>query len=75
MKSAAIALSKITAQEIVTPTNRAELFNGTNFDGFTFCMRDDADPVKTWSVANGFVGIQSEGADFEIRKIYLEPLK
>jgi hypothetical protein len=27
------------------------------------------------TVLSGFVGIQSEGADFEIRKIYLEPLK
>ena len=32
-----------------------ELFNGTNFDGFTFCMSDDADPMKTWSVTNGVI--------------------
>jgi 3-keto-disaccharide hydrolase len=39
----------------ITPTNRIELFNGTNFDGLTFCMRDDADPMKTWSVTNGVI--------------------
>lgn len=27
------------------------------------------------TVTNGFIGIQSEGADFEIRKMVLEPLK
>jgi hypothetical protein len=45
----------IFAQEIFTPTNRIELFNGTNFDGFTFCMRENADPMKTWSVTNGVI--------------------
>jgi hypothetical protein len=61
MKSAAIlfclifAFSKSTAQEIITPTNRIELFNGTNFDGFTFCMRSNAAPEKTWSATNGLI--------------------
>jgi hypothetical protein len=61
MKSAAIilcltfALSTIAAQEIVTPTNRIELFNGTNFDGFTFYMRSNAAPEKTWTVTNGVI--------------------
>jgi hypothetical protein len=32
-----------------------QLFNGTNFDGFTFCMKNDADPMKTWSVTNGMI--------------------
>jgi hypothetical protein len=32
-----------------------ELFNGTNFSGFTFCMKDDADPLQTWSVTNGVI--------------------
>jgi hypothetical protein len=40
---------------VVTPTSRIELFNGTNFDGFTFCMIADADPMKTWSVTNGVI--------------------
>jgi hypothetical protein len=31
--------------------------------------------ITECTVASGFVGIQSEGADFEIRKMYLEPLK
>ena len=44
-----------TAQEIITPTNHIELFNGTNFDGWTFCMRGQADPAKTWSVTNGII--------------------
>jgi hypothetical protein len=61
MKSAAIlfclvlAFSIAAAQEIITPTNHIELFNGTNFDGFTFCMRNDADPLQTWSVTNGVI--------------------
>jgi len=50
------ALAKIvSAQEAISPTNTIELFNGTNFDGFTFCMRNDADPVQTWSVTNGLI--------------------
>ena len=31
--------------------------------------------ITECTVTSGFVGIQSEGADFEIRKMYLEPLK
>ena len=45
----------ISAQEIISPTSHIELFNGTNFDGFTFCMKNDADPMKTWSVTNGVI--------------------
>jgi Domain of Unknown Function (DUF1080) len=37
------------------PTNHVELFNGTNLDGFTFCMTADADPAKTWVVTNGVI--------------------
>ena len=43
------------AQNVITPANHIELFNGTNFDGLTFCMRNDADPMKTWSVTNGVI--------------------
>ena len=32
-----------------------ELFNGTNFDGWTFCMKNNADPMNTWSVTNGVI--------------------
>jgi hypothetical protein len=38
-----------------TPTDHPGLFNGTNFDGWTFCMKNDADPMKTWSVTNGLI--------------------
>ena len=31
--------------------------------------------ITECTVSSGFVGIQSEGGDIEIRKIYLEPLK
>ena len=61
MKSAAVlfflivALTKAAAQDVITPTNHIELFNGTNFDGFAFCMRNDADPLQTWSVTNGVI--------------------
>ncbi len=61
MKSAAVlsglilALAQATAQEAPTPTPTRELFNGRNFDGFTFCMKGDTDPLKTWSVTNGVI--------------------
>ena len=61
MKSAAVlfflivALTKAAAQDVITPTNHIELFNGTNFDGLTFCMRNDADPLQTLSVTNGVI--------------------
>jgi hypothetical protein len=45
----------VSAQDVITPTNHIELFNGTNFDGFTFCMRSNAKPEKTWSVTNGVI--------------------
>jgi 3-keto-disaccharide hydrolase len=32
-----------------------ELFDGRDFTGWTFCMKDDADPMKTWSVTNGVI--------------------
>ncbi len=31
------------------------LFNGKDFSGFTFCMKDAADPLATWSVTNGII--------------------
>jgi hypothetical protein len=30
-----------------------ELFNGKNFDGWTFFMKNNADPMETWSVGGG----------------------
>jgi hypothetical protein len=35
--------------------NQVALFNGRDFTGFTFCMRDGAAPAKTWSVTNGVI--------------------
>src|ERR1700686_2918794 len=62
MKSAAIlfclifALSKATAQDVIAPARHpVELFNGKDFTGWTFCMKNGADPAKTWSVTNGVI--------------------
>ncbi len=32
-----------------------ELFNGKNLDGWTFCMKNNTDPAKTWSARNGVI--------------------
>jgi len=59
MKSAALLLLVAAhlgfAAEVITPAHRIELFNGKDFSGFTFCMKDNADPLKTWSVTNGVI--------------------
>jgi len=47
--------SSCAAQDVITPASHIELFNGTNFDGLTFCMRNDADPMQTWEVTNGVI--------------------
>jgi hypothetical protein len=44
-----------TAQEIITSTNHIELFNGRDFSGWTFCVKDNTDPRQTWSVTNGVI--------------------
>jgi hypothetical protein len=43
------------AQEAITPTNHLELFNGRDFTGWTFCMKDKADPLQTWTITNGVI--------------------
>ena len=43
------------AQNVIAPANHIELFNGANFDGLTFCMNNNADPMKTWIVTNGVI--------------------
>src|SRR5215471_6707558 len=49
------------AQDDTTPppTDRlggsVHLFNGKDFTGFTFCMRDGGNPLDTWSVTNGVI--------------------
>jgi len=35
--------------------NEVALFNGKDFSGWTFCMKDNADPRQTWSVTNGVI--------------------
>src|ERR1041385_4409902 len=37
----------------IIPSSRVELFNGKDLSGWTFFMRDNADPKETWSVADG----------------------
>ena len=34
---------------------QVSLFNGKDFSGFTFCMKNGADPMQTWSVTNGVI--------------------
>ncbi|HPU57810.1 MAG TPA: DUF1080 domain-containing protein, partial [Verrucomicrobiota bacterium] len=41
--------------EAVAPTARMELFNGKDFSGWTFFMRTNADPAKTWRVEDGLI--------------------
>ncbi len=63
--SAALFLQNCPAQDdsdsgadLPPPNARAStvpLFNGRDFTGFTFCMKNDADPLQTWSVTNGVI--------------------
>jgi hypothetical protein len=39
----------------ITPTERTDLFNGKDFTGWTFCLRTNADPAKTYWVTNGLM--------------------
>ena len=34
------------ARTAITPVSHIELFNGKDFTGWTFCMKDNADPLK-----------------------------
>ena len=43
-----------TAKSIV-PTNRIDLFNGKDLTGWTFFMRDKAEPTNTWSAGDGLI--------------------
>jgi 3-keto-disaccharide hydrolase len=38
-----------------TSTNAVELFNGKDFSGWTFYMRSNAAPEKTWSIFDGMI--------------------
>jgi hypothetical protein len=32
-----------------------DLFNGKDFSGWTFCMKNNADPMKTWAITHGVI--------------------
>lgn len=52
------------AQQSLMPTNRVELFNGRDFSGLSFCMRDAADPAATWSVTNGVIHCNGKASGY-----------
>jgi 3-keto-disaccharide hydrolase len=57
----AFALAQIAnSQEVITPANRIDLFNGRDFSGWTFCMKNHADPMQTWSATNGVIHCTGE---------------
>jgi hypothetical protein len=49
-----LAIADGNSQAIV-PSARVELFNGKDFSGWTFFVKDNADPTNAWSVANGVI--------------------
>ena len=50
----ALALNSFAAETpAIEVTARMDLFNGKDFTGWTFFMKDNADPKNTWSVADG----------------------
>jgi len=58
--AAALAIALLVlagCQTTPTPEKTAtiELFNGTNLDGWKFCMRNNSDPANTWSVRDGVI--------------------
>ena len=61
LASAALSLA---AQDVLTPTNRIDLFNGRDFAGWTFCMRSNADPAKTWTITNGVIHCTGKPAGY-----------
>ena len=70
MKPAALMLCFLTAisispaQDAIAPAGRIELFNRRDFSGWTFCMKNDADPMQTWSVTNGIIHCTGQPAGF-----------
>ena len=49
------AIACLAWSAVLPASASVELFNGTNFDGFTFCMKNFADPAATWSITNGVI--------------------
>jgi hypothetical protein len=43
------------ADEAIVPARRIDLFNGKDFSGLAFCMKDNADPTNTWSIHDGVI--------------------
>ena len=43
------------ATEPIVPTRHIDLFNGKDFTGWTFTMRSNSEPAKTWAVTNGVI--------------------
>jgi hypothetical protein len=49
---------RVAAEEngkAIVPTARIDLFDGKDLSGWTFCMRNNADPSNTWSVGDGLM--------------------
>jgi hypothetical protein len=68
---AAAGVSRGMAQEDVPsyppPSSReiqVALFNGRDLSGFTFCMKNGADPLQTWSVTNGVIHCTGKPAGY-----------
>jgi hypothetical protein len=47
-----------------TPTQPRDLFNGRDFSGWTFYMRSNSAPEKTWSITNGVIHCTGRPAGF-----------
>jgi hypothetical protein len=45
-------------------TETTDLFNGKNFTGWTFFMKNNADPMQTWSVTNGVIHCAGKPAGY-----------
>lgn len=43
------------AQNAITPSAPVRLFDGKDFSGWTFYMRSNAAPEKTWSITDGII--------------------
>jgi hypothetical protein len=54
-KSLITSKPMLPATESIVPVKGIELFNGKNFSGWAFCMKDGAEPGDTWKVTNGLI--------------------
>ncbi len=43
------------ADKPIVPTARIDLFDGKDLNGWTFCMRNNAEPSNTWSYGDGLI--------------------